>query len=70
MDLRAALTFNVNTASIGKPTPLFRLPADAGGFGSSWTATADHTRFIVVDDPHGAAQTFRVLTNWQGNKDR
>ena len=46
------------------------IPADAGGSGSNWTGSADHTRFVVVNDPDGTAQTFRVLTNWQGNRDR
>jgi Tol biopolymer transport system component len=68
--MAASVLINGNAVSIGKPGRLFRLPADAGGSGSSWTVTADHTRFIAVDDPHGAAQTFRVLTNWQGNRDR
>ena len=35
------------------PSRLFRLPADAGGPGTSWTANADHTRFIAVDDRRG-----------------
>ncbi len=54
-----------DAVSTGKPVPLFRLPADAGGWGANWTASADHTRFIVVDAPHGGAQAFRVLTNWR-----
>jgi hypothetical protein len=29
-------------------------------------ANADHSRFVVVDAPQRTAETFRVLTNWQG----
>lgn len=36
---------------------------------SGWLEV-DHTRFVVVDDPDGTAQTFRVLTNWQGHAAR
>jgi hypothetical protein len=40
-----------------------------GGMGEVYRApvreSANHTRFIVVDAPHGGAQTFRVLTNWR-----
>jgi hypothetical protein len=68
--MAASVMITGNTVSIGNPTRLFRLPADAGGSGSSSTVTADHTRFIAVDDPHGAAQTFRVLIDWQGNRAR
>jgi Tol biopolymer transport system component len=65
---RTIMAVSVSTAgegvSTGKPVALFRVAADAGGWGANWTATADHTRFVAVDAPHGTAQTFRVLTNW------
>ena len=63
--MAVSVTVNGNAVSLGKPVRLFRLPGDAGGSGSNWTADADHTRFIVVDDPRAVAQTFRVLTNWR-----
>jgi hypothetical protein len=68
--MAVSLTINGNAVSLGKPARLFRIPADAGGSGSNWTASGDHTRFVVVDNPHGTAETFRVLTNWQGSAAR
>jgi eukaryotic-like serine/threonine-protein kinase len=62
--MAVSVTISGNAVSLGKPARLFRLPADAGGWGSSWTANPDHTRFVAVNDPDGTAQTFRVLTNW------
>ena len=63
--MSVSVTVTGNAVSIGKPVGLFRVRADAGGWGSSWTANADHSKFVVVDAPHGTAQTFRVLTNWR-----
>jgi serine/threonine protein kinase/Tol biopolymer transport system component len=54
--------------SLGKPSPLFKTPADAGGYGSSWAATADLAKFIVVEAPQAAKQRFRLLTNWSASK--
>jgi hypothetical protein len=51
--MAASVMITGNTVSIGNPRGCFCLPADAGGSGSSWTVTSDHTRFIAVDDPHG-----------------
>jgi Tol biopolymer transport system component len=68
--MAVSVTINGNAVSLGKPARLFRIPADAGGSGSNWTASADHTRFVVVDNPHGSTETFRVLTNWQGRAAR
>ena len=51
--------------ALGKPTPLFRLPADAGGLSAAWSANADHTKFVVVDAPNASGQTFRVMTGWR-----
>jgi len=68
--MAVSVTIHGDAVSLGKPARLFRIPADAGGSGSNWTGSADHTRFVVVNDPDGTAQTFRVLTNWQGNRDR
>jgi hypothetical protein len=66
---RTIMAVSVSTdgegVSTGKPVALFRVGADAGGWGASWTATADHTKFVAVDAPHGTAQTFRVLTRWE-----
>lgn len=59
------VTIAGDAVSIGKPVPLFRIPADAGGWGANWTANSDHTKFVAVDSPHGSRQTFRVLTNWR-----
>ena len=54
--------------SLGKSSPLFKLPADAGGWGSNWTPSADHTKFVVVEAPRAAGQRFRLLTNWEEGK--
>jgi eukaryotic-like serine/threonine-protein kinase len=66
---RTIMAVSVTTAgdgvSIGKPQPLFRVTADAGGSGSSWTSNADHTKFIVVEAAQTGTQTFRVLTHWR-----
>ena len=48
--------------TLGKPTPLFRLPADAGGLASALSANADHSKFVVADAPNAEGQTFRVMT--------
>jgi Tol biopolymer transport system component len=54
--------------ALGKPSPLFKVPADAGGFGSSWAPAADHSKFVVVEAPQAAKQRFRLLTNWSAGK--
>ena len=54
--------------TLGKPTPLFKLPADAGGWGSNWAATADFAKLIVVEAPHAVHQRFRLLTDWMGDR--
>jgi eukaryotic-like serine/threonine-protein kinase len=61
--MSVSLSIDGEAVATGKPVPLFRIPADAGGWGSNWTATADHSRFVVVEAPNGTAQTFRVLTD-------
>ena len=63
--MAVAVTMAGDAISLGKPTPLFRVLADAGGAGSSWAANADHSRFVAVDSVHGNSQTFRVLTDWR-----
>jgi Tol biopolymer transport system component len=62
--MSVSVTITGSAVTLGKPVPLFRVDADAGGWGSNWTANADHTKFVVVDAPHAKGQTFRVLTNW------
>ena len=62
--MAVSLSMAGEAVATGKPVALFRLPVDAGGWGANWTATTDHTRFVVIDAPNGTAQTFRVLTNW------
>ena len=54
--------------TLGKPTPVFKLPADAGGWDSSWTAIPDFTKFVVVEAPHATNQRFRLLTDWMAGK--
>ena len=58
------VTIAGNAVALGRPAPLFPVTADAGGSGSNWTADADHTRFVIVEAPQAAGQTFRVLTRW------
>jgi len=62
--MSVSVTITGSAVTLGKPVPLFRVDADAGGWGSNWTANADHTKFVVVDAPQAKGQTFRVLTNW------
>ena len=54
--------------TLGKPTPLFKLPADAGGWGSNWAGTADLTKFVVAQAPQATRQQFRLLTDWMPGK--
>jgi Tol biopolymer transport system component/tRNA A-37 threonylcarbamoyl transferase component Bud32 len=62
--MSVSVTITGSAVTLGKPAPLFRVAADAGGWGSNWTVNADHTKFVVVEAPHAKGQTFRVLTNW------
>ena len=62
--MSVSVSTTADSASFGKPLPLFRVQADAGGLGSNWTANAEATKFVVVDGPSGRGQAFRVLTNW------
>ena len=39
--MAVAVTVAGSAVTLGKPTPLFHLPADAGGWGSNWSADAD-----------------------------
>ena len=66
MLMAVSVTIAGSAVSVGKPSPLFKVTADAGGWGSNWDATADHTKFVVVEAPRAAGQHFRVLTNWSG----
>src|SRR5262249_161523 len=43
------VTIAGEAVTLGKPTPIFRLLSDAGGWGATWTATGDLTKFIVVE---------------------
>jgi Tol biopolymer transport system component len=60
--MAVAVTKAGDVLTLGKPTPLFRLPADAGGLASAWSANADHSKFVVADAPNAEGQTFRVMT--------
>jgi Tol biopolymer transport system component len=64
--MAVSVTLAGSAVSLGKPSPLFKVPADAGGWGSNWAVTADHTQFVVVEAPRAAGQRFRVLTDWIG----
>jgi serine/threonine-protein kinase len=64
--MAVSVTIAGSAGSLGKPSPLFKVPADAGGWGSNWDVTADHTKFVVVEAPRAAGQRFRVLTDWGG----
>ena len=65
---RMLMAVRVTTAddaiTLAKPTPVFRVSADAGGGGSNWSATADLEKFVVVEAPHATGQRFQLLTNW------
>ena len=63
--MAVSVSITGNAVTLGKPVPLFRVLADAGGWGANWTANHDHTRFLVVEAPHEAGQTFRLLTRWE-----
>jgi Tol biopolymer transport system component len=62
--MAVSVTIDGEAVTLGKPTPLFKLPADAGGWGSNWAATGDFTRFVVVEAPYATHQRFRLLTDW------
>ena len=66
--MAVAVTIAGSAVTLGKPTPLFQVPADAGGWGSSWVPAADHSKFVVVEAPHATSQRFRVLTNWRAGR--
>jgi hypothetical protein len=63
--MAASVTVTGDAVTIGKPVPLLRVVADAGGYGSTWTSNGDNTRFVLVEAVHGMSQTFHLLTNWQ-----
>ena len=62
--MAVSVTIDGEAVTLGKPTPLFKLPADAGGWGSNWAASGDFSRFVVVEAPHATHQRFRLLTDW------
>ena len=62
--MAVSVTFAGGGVSLGKPAPLCKATVDAGGSSSSWAATPDHTKFIIVESPGAAGQRFRVLTDW------
>jgi serine/threonine protein kinase/Tol biopolymer transport system component len=66
MLMAVSVTTADETVVLGKPTPLFRVLADAGG--SGWTATGDLEKFVVIEAPHAAGQRFELLTNWAPGK--
>lgn len=66
MLMAVSVTIAGSAISLGKPSPLFNVPAGAGGWGTNWAVTADHTKFVVVEAPRAAGQRFRVLTDWSG----
>ena len=46
---------------LGAPTTLFKLPLGEGSF----DVNADGTEFFLSETPFAAAQTLRILTNWE-----
>jgi eukaryotic-like serine/threonine-protein kinase len=62
--MAVSVTVEGEAVTLGKPMPLFKLPADAGGWGSNWAATGDFTKFVVVETPHAVHQRFSLLTDW------
>ena len=66
--MAVSVTVSGEAVTLGKPTPLFRVQADAGAWGSSWTATADLTKFLTVEALEAAAQRFRLLSDWTAGK--
>jgi Tol biopolymer transport system component len=55
-----AVTPAGDTATLGAPTPLFKAPTGT----TEATANPDGTQFVLLESPFAAAQTLRVLTNW------
>jgi eukaryotic-like serine/threonine-protein kinase len=68
MLMSVGVTTTNEAVTLGKPTPLFRVRADAGGWGSNWMATGDLTKFILVEAPNAPEQRFQLLTNWRPGK--
>ena len=61
--MSVAVTVDGEAVTLGKPTPLFKVPADAGGWGSNWAATADLSKFVVR---RGAARQRAALPTADG----
>ena len=68
MLMAVSFTFSGEGVTLGKPTPLFKVKADAGGWGANWTATADLTRFVIVEAPEETGQRFRLLSDWMAGE--
>jgi Tol biopolymer transport system component len=66
--MAVSVTSSGEGVALGKPTPLFRLPADAGGWGSNWAASANFTKFLLVEARHATTQRVRLLTDWTAGK--
>jgi eukaryotic-like serine/threonine-protein kinase len=66
--MSVAVTVDGEAVTLGKPTALFKVPADAGGWGSNWAGTADLTKFVVAQAPQATRQQFRLLTDWMAGK--
>jgi Tol biopolymer transport system component len=58
--MSVSVTMADEAVTLGKPTRLFRLPSNA----SEWTATADLTKFMIVEAPRALGQRFHFLTHW------
>jgi Tol biopolymer transport system component len=63
MLMAVSVTLAAESATVGRPVPLFRIPLDSGNWTSNWTTMPDHGKFIVLEAPFAADQRFRVLLN-------
>ena len=58
--MAVAIEVRGESIALGRPTPLFRLPANHG----RPSLSPDGERFLIQEFPYQAGQTIRVLTNW------
>jgi serine/threonine protein kinase len=61
--MAVSVTLAAESATVGKPVPLFKIPLDSGNWTSNWATMPDHGKFIVLEAPYAADQRFRVLLN-------
>jgi len=55
------VTVTGTSVTAGRPAALPIAAADVGSSGGNWAANSAHTLFVILEAPHAAGQTFRVL---------